>query len=374
MVNTEYYPLKRMNANHKRFDYLCQGLSENYNVLVICPNDSLRIENAEVGHVKVMRIPAVSLSLLSRPAFKILSKIYLRKLLKDIDPGSQLVYWYNSVLAPFNFKGKPTLNIWDIMGLDSVEILRDSRTITKYIKSGIFKVLENKAFKNTTFITTINNSHKKIIRQNFSGKIEILRDAVDEKELANIDEGFSKDLSEKFSNKFKIIFIGSFDRMRIDDLMNVFPELRAVFRNIQVIVAGDGVYLPKYKEMAKLTGVENNIHFTGYLNKGQINALIRLSDICFADVFLEGFPFKVFEYGLFGKPIVVKATPSIKEVLTDNETACLYENEDQLKDCIRNLHDNTDFRDTIGRNIHNDIVLKHTWVKRIQQLTDLINS
>ncbi len=374
MVNTEYYPLKRMNANHKRFDYLCQGLSKDFNVLVICPNDRLHFDKAEVGNVNVMRIPAINLSLLSRPAFKIISSIYIRKLLNDVDPGNQIVYWYNSVLAPFNFKRKTALNIWDIMGLDSVEILRDKRTITNHIKSAIFKVLENKAYRNTSFITTINDSHKKIIRQSFIGNIEILRDAVDEKELTNIDEEFHNDLSEKFNNKFKIIFIGSFDRMRIDDLISIFPDLKASISNIQFVIAGDGPYLSRYREMAKSVGFENNIHFTGYLNKGQINALISLSDICFADVFLEGFPFKVFEYGLFGKPIVVKATPSIKEVLTNNETACLYENEEQLRDCILNLNNNKKFRDTIGRNIQDEIIFKHTWSKRIDMLADIIKN
>jgi len=373
MGQAEFYPLAKMNANHKRFHYLCTGLSRTEKVLVVCPNNKFKLDFLHEENIQILRIPIINLPLLAKPSFRIFGKYYIHKYLKNNGVIDNFTYWYNSVLTPRIGAKYKCLRIWDIMGIVSNEILRDKKSVLNRLKSKIYLKLEMKVMSQTDIITTINNSHKDILRGKFPGRIEIIRDAVDQNEEFNINEQFYSFLHEKYKNSFVLLFIGSFDRKRIDDLLEAVRDCKLTIPKISLLVVGDGANLNYYKEMAKSYEILDNINFLGYLNRADLNAAIRVSDVCFADVFLEGFPFKVFEYGLFEKPIIVKDTDSIREVLTDDVNSCFYRNSNELKLLVEKLYLSPDLRARLGRNIKSETLKNHIWDKRIVQLKTILN-
>jgi glycosyltransferase involved in cell wall biosynthesis len=374
MVQAEFFPLPKMNASHKRFHYLCHGLAENNEVLVICPNSKFKSELLEIGHLKVLRVPSVNLPLLARPIFYFLEKRYVKRYLSERKSTDVFIYWYNSSIVHVLGKEYDCRRIWDVMGIVSNELLRDKKSLLNVLKSRIYLKLEKSTFSHTDAITTINLSHKALLKEHFQGTIEVLRDAVDKAEANSINKETSGSLMNKYRARFVITFIGSFDRRRIDDLLEVIPELRKNIPEIVLLVIGEGLYLQFYKDLTKTLGIEEHVNYLGYMSKDHLNAVIQLSDVCFADVFLEGFPFKIFEYAIFGKPIVVKETDSIREVLTNRKNACFYKNNNELIQVISKLHDDQEFRAEVGNNAKLEIMEKHTWDKRIEQLERVFNN
>lgn len=373
MGQTDYYPVMKMNASHKRFHNLCKGISKSFDVVVFCPNIKLKYELTEIDKIKILRVPSLKLPLIERPLFKFLGKYYIERFLKEFNKTDGFIYWYNSAVAPSLSPNFKCLRIWDIMGVDSKEILRDKKSVLNIAKSKIYLKLERSKLDHTDLITTINVSHKEIIKDKYSGKIVVLRDAVDETEIQRINEDMFALLKDKYKNRFIITFIGSFDRKRIDDLLEVMPALRKLIPKISLLVVGEGRYLNEYAKLTAHLGINENVDYLGYMSGPQLNTVIKISDICFSDVFLEGFPYKIFEYALFEKPIVVKDTVSIREILVNNKTACFYNDKQELIDVIYKLYQDTSFRTEIGKNVRLETMKNHTWERRVNELSKIIN-
>ena len=119
--------------------------------------------------------------------------------------------------------------------------------------------------------------------------------------------------------------------------------------------------------------IEDNVKFLGYMMSNKLYSVIKLSDVCFADVLLDGFPFKIFEYSIFEKPTIVKKILSVEEIMKDKENACLYKNKSELINSINKLYSSQKYRTKIGKNAKYETLHKHTWNIRIQLFNKLIN-
>lgn len=68
----------------------------------------------------------------------------------------------------------------------------------------------------------------------------------------------------------KLVYVGrvAFEK-NIDLLLHVIARVRLRHRDVQLIVAGEGPALGHLKRLAKELGIEANVHFVGYLKRGQ---------------------------------------------------------------------------------------------------------
>ncbi len=91
-------------------------------------------------------------------------------------------------------------------------------------------------------------------------------------------------------------------------------------------IVGDGPALPALQQQAATLGVAERVHFAGLVDHEAVPEMIASFDIALQPrVVAYASPLKLFEYMAAGKAIVAPDQPNIREVLTDGETALLFD-------------------------------------------------
>lgn len=95
---------------------------------------------------------------------------------------------------------------------------------------------------------------------------------------------------------------------------------------LKLVVVGDGPAVPALRAQAIELGVADRVEFTGLAAHDAIPSLVAGFDIALQPrVVAYASPLKLFEYMAAGKAIVAPDQPNIREVLTDGETALLFD-------------------------------------------------
>jgi glycosyltransferase involved in cell wall biosynthesis len=365
MFSTDYFPPRKMNANHNRLFYLAKGLNNNHNVIIFCPNNKYRYDEALFQGIRIIRFPSIKLKIINK-VFNVLSAHrFIKKILVkyNIKPD---ILWYNSPQSFVLSKHFDCVKIYDIMGIVSNELLTEE-SIYNIIKSWIYKKLEKITYKNSSFIITINDLHKKLLSKYFKKKIYVLRDAVEHN--SEINKKLYAQLKKRHENKFILFFVGSFGRKRFEKNRSAFVSLIKKYPNIRIIIAGEGKYLSYYKKI--FFELINNTEFIGHVKGAELNSYIKSSDICFSDVYLEGFPYKIFEYMALGKVSLVEETASVKEILIDKKNSLLYKNSEEFEKKVSLVINNSSLRKSIEKNALIESK-NNTWNHREEEFRKII--
>jgi glycosyltransferase involved in cell wall biosynthesis len=368
MYTPDFFPPEKLTAEHYRLLFLAKESSKQNETIIICSNNKFSCETSKFDNISIIRIPNVKIALIKSVLPMIIAKYYVKKYLKDNNITID-VLWYNSPRACAIVKKFPAIKIYDIMGIISKELLTE-RNMYNCIKSYIYKKMEKILYKYSDIITTINEKHKNTLKKYFDKDIYIIRDAV------HLNTGYNKKvfryIKNEYRDNFVIFFVGSFAyRKRLEKIFYSLPVLCAKIPTIKIIYAGEGKFIEYYKERSIQLGIEKNINFIGYIKGKELNSYIKLSDVCISDVFLEGFPYKIFEYMAMGKIALVEDTPAVREVLTDSVNACLYVDGNDFVKKILMIKKNVRFRRKIELQAKKESK-NHTWKKRGEQFNVLL--
>jgi len=121
---------------------------------------------------------------------------------------------------------------------------------------------------------------------------------------------------------------------------------------IRLVVAGDGPARPTLERQAQALGVEALVQFVGVQQRETVPDLIRGFDIALQpQAVAYASPLKLFEYMAGGRAIVAPEQPNIREILSDGETAILFNPADPaaLWRAIRRLAVDPQLRERLGR-------------------------
>lgn len=78
-------------------------------------------------------------------------------------------------------------------------------------------------------------------------------------------------------------------------------------------------------ELAKSTGLEDNVIMTGYLPQEEVQMAYQTSDVVALPSILEGFGLVVIEAWLYGKPVVVSRTAGAAEIVSNGESGYTFD-------------------------------------------------
>jgi glycosyltransferase involved in cell wall biosynthesis len=121
---------------------------------------------------------------------------------------------------------------------------------------------------------------------------------------------------------------------------------------IHLTIVGDGPARPSLERQAKALGVEGQVKFFGVKQRASIPDLIQRFDIALQPQAVSyASPLKLFEYMAAGRAIVAPDQPNIREILSGDETAILFDPRDPaaLWCAIRRLAANPELRERLGR-------------------------
>lgn len=161
----------------------------------------------------------------------------------------------------------------------------------------------------------------------------------------------------------------------LEEMIDIIPELYRETR-LKLIIAGDGPYRRQLEEYATAKGITDEVTFLGHIDRDRLYRIIHEAKLCLApfrktlqlDVAL---PNKLFEYMVFGKPVVYPDLPGFREVLGfDNEGRYIPDNKEDLKRVIKNLLSDEELRKSTGKK-NRELLKEITFEKEFSNLLDL---
>ena len=111
---------------------------------------------------------------------------------------------------------------------------------------------------------------------------------------------------------------------RLDRVIDVLERDHG--NDLHFLVIGDGSGLPALRRQVRLRGVSEQVTFLGSQPRDDMAGLISAFDIALLPgVTPYASPLKLFEYMALGRAIVAPDTPNIREILSHDETALLFD-------------------------------------------------
>lgn len=154
----------------------------------------------------------------------------------------------------------------------------------------------------------------------------------------------------------------------------VIDAMSQVTSNVSLVIVGDGPACAGLKQRAARRGLRERVHFTGLVPHEEIAKHVMQFDIALQPAVTPyASPLKIFDYMAAGCAIVAPDQPNIREILTHERTALLF-NPDfptQQWDAISTLIEDAMLRQTLGANARAELEAKnYTWSGNAARIVD----
>ena len=182
--------------------------------------------------------------------------------------------------------------------------------------------LERFVWRSADRVLAVTSVLKDVIAANGvpSARIEVVPNGIEPTRFANLPE------PERGDDTVVLGFVGFVrDWHGLDAVISAMAADRSG-PLIRLEVVGDGPALASLQQQAAALGIADRVHFTGLVGHEAIPEMVAGFDIALQPrVVAYASPLKLFEYMAAGKAIVAPDQPNIREVLSDGETALLFD-------------------------------------------------
>lgn len=192
---------------------------------------------------------------------------------------------------------------------------------------------------------SVSDSSRDLINQYLNRTPTVINNGIDVNLFGNTNEKI-----ERFNDgKINVFFVGRAEtRNGIDVLIKAFVRAIKAFKNMRLIIAGDGPFLQYYKDMVPAEN-KDDIHFVGRIYKER-PAYYNTADIHVFPAEIATFSITVLEGMAAGKPVITTDMKSFKEILEDGKEGFLvkYGDSDAMAKTILDLANNKELRESVG--------------------------
>jgi len=184
-----------------------------------------------------------------------------------------------------------------------------------------------------------------------SSKILVIPNGIDTERFN--PEGNFADIRKGFSIKESDIVLGFVGRVvptkGLEYLIDALPFLKKEFKNIKLLITGEGSTMERLKKKAKENNVHDSIIFTG--KRRDIPDILSCTDIFVMPSVAEGLPNALLEAMAMGKPIVATEVGGIPEVIKNGHSGLLVppRNPEALATAIKDLISNEQLAAKMGQ-------------------------
>ncbi len=179
-----------------------------------------------------------------------------------------------------------------------------------------------------------------------------------------ISASFGEDLPDRavldkrygLAGKLVLGFVGFVREWHgLDRVLRVIAENRD--EPWHLLLAGDGPDRQRLEIIARDLGIDDRLTVTGIIDRQAMPEFIQRFDIALQpDVVEYASPLKLFEYLAMGRPVIAPDTENIREILTDEENALLFDPaNDSFSRKLSELCTDAELREALGRAAHRTI-------------------
>ena len=178
------------------------------------------------------------------------------------------------------------------------------------------KLLTHLIYNNLDIIACGSNV-KDVFAKNYNidkENITVINNAIKE----NNDKNASVNLDDFDIKSYKkIAYIGRLSEEKgVNDLLEAIHILFKKFKNVCLIIVGEGPQEEELKKKVKELKIEKNVIFLGYQDR--IQSIIQQVDLVVLPSYTEGLPLTPIEAFSCGKPVVATSTEGSMEIIEDN--------------------------------------------------------
>lgn len=156
----------------------------------------------------------------------------------------------------------------------------------------------------------------------------------------------------------------------IDVLIRAFANVYKDFKNIRLLIVGEGSQHNKLEHLVKTLGIENIVKFTGYIPADRVAGYHNAIDIFVNAARHESFGVSVIEASACGKPVIVSKVGGLTEVVEDKVSGIMVTAGDaeQLSGAIKMLVANKQMRTELGLNGRKRVEKLYNWKDNVEQM------
>lgn len=180
----------------------------------------------------------------------------------------------------------------------------------------------------------------------------------------------------KFANKRVIGFVGFCREWHhLDQVLDLIAQQNNP--DLMLLIIGDGPVIEALKQQAKQLNMEDNFHSTGLVERDEMPYWLAQFDIALQPAVTPwASPLKVLEYMVSGKAIIAPNTPNIRELLTDQHNALLFDDqctEASLLACLETLIQSPQLMQQLGNAAQKTIEQRQlTWDSNAATIVHLL--
>ena len=259
---------------------------------------------------------------------------------------------------------------YDVMGIHYYQVRKHNRNLLRHwLLGGTYALLEHLTILGSTFLTTVNEAHRHVLRRWTEKPVHVIRDAAEFLPPTDSDKEISIPLRQ--TGEVWLTFIGKLSNRRLDDLFEILPGVFEECRELRVLIVGDGPFRDRYHIWARQPHLAKKIFFHDFVPHSRLPEFAPLTDIAYSDDWSDiGFPMKVFEYMQLELAMLVEDTAAVREVLVHEENALLYRGQSGLRAALIRLVKDSELRRQLGEQAGRES-LQHTWERRVDQFVEL---
>lgn len=171
-----------------------------------------------------------------------------------------------------------------------------------------------------------------------------------------------------------LIFVGNVVREKgVEELMQSFCMLASDFRELHLVVVGEGPALSGLTSKAEEVKLRNRVHFMGLRPHQEIPGWLSASDILILPSWSEGHPTVIIEAMACARPVVATKVGGIPETVEHGESGILVEEGDvrALTQAIAQLGSDSAKREAMGKSGRRIVEQRFTWRKNAEKTIEV---
>lgn len=202
-------------------------------------------------------------------------------------------------------------------------------------------------------------------------KVSVVYNAINLKEF---DSGRTEYSVNDENDELSIVFIGRL--MWVKGLLYLLKAFRILvrdFKKVRLEIFGKGPEESRLKKLVSNWGLDDKVHFHGYVPKKMLIPRIKKASIVISPSIHEAQSMTVLEAMACRKPIITFDIPSMSEIIVDGETGVLAKpfSHSDLAEKIRIVLSDKKLRSKLGQNAYNYVKEKHNWDRQVEKYVEI---